>query len=239
MAKIFYSILCVLFLLSCNNNRVPEAGIESKLDSAIADIPVQVDTTFADTSKVVADTIQYAPVKGISEKHVQKNEEIEQIEVIPVNLRLQEIYTSYIGVREKTGSNDGPEVEMFLRSVGLGKGYAWCAAFVKYCMLEAGIKSAEKMNGMALSCENTKNMLFKPSLRMDRRKDLRPGDVLTLYYASLKRIGHTGFFDRDVNGTLYESVEGNTNNQNSREGDGVYRRKRSFNATYSISRWEN
>lgn len=235
MAKICNCIFCILFILGCNNNRVPEAGVESKLDSAIADIPIQVDTTFADTSKIVADTIQYAPGKGISEKHVQKNEAIEQIEVIPVNLRLQEIYTSYIGVREKTGSNDGKEVEMFLRSVGLGKGYAWCAAFVKYCMLEAGIKSAEKMNGMALSCENKKNMVFQKGIHL---KEAMPGDVFTLYYARLGRIGHTGFFDKDINGTLYESVEGNTNNQNSREGDGVYRRKRSYNSTFSISRWQ-
>lgn len=234
MAKNFYCILSILFILGCNNNRVPEAGIESKLDSAIADIPIQVDTTFADTSKVVADTIQYAPVKDISEIPVQKNEEIEQIEVIPVNLRLQEIYTSYIGVREKTGSNDGKEVEMFLRSVGLGKGYAWCAAFVKYCMLEAGIKAAERMNGMALSTENKKDFVYH------NRKFVKvpqAGDVFTLYYARLGRIGHTGFFDKEINSSIFESVEGNTNNQNSREGDGVYRRKRSYNATYSISRW--
>lgn len=235
MAKIFYSILCVLFLLSCNNNRVPEAGIESKLDSAIADIPVQVDTTFADTSKVVADTIQYAPVKNISVEPDQKNEEIEQVELIPVNLRLQEIYTSFIGVREKTGKNDGKEVEKFLRSVGLGPGYAWCAAFVKYCMLEAGIKAAEKINGMALSCENKKNMVFQKGKHL---KDAKAGDVFTLYYAKLGRIGHTGFYNKPVNSSIFETVEGNTNMAGSREGDGVYRKKRSYNATWSISRWE-
>lgn len=227
MAKIYYCIFCILFLFSCDNNRVSKVGVESKLDSAKADIPVQVDTTYADTAKVVQEM-------DTSTKPAEQLEEIRHVDEIPSNSKLQEIYTSFIGIREKTGNNDGPEVEMFLRSVGLGKGYAWCAAFVKYCMLEAGIKSAEKMNGMALSCENKKNMVFQKGIHL---KEAMPGDVFTLYYARLGRIGHTGFFDKEINSSIFESVEGNTNNQNSREGDGVYRRKRSYNATYSISRW--
>ena len=43
---------------------------------------------------------------------------------------IAETYTSQIGVREATGRNDGKQVELYLKSVGLGKGYAWCAAFV-------------------------------------------------------------------------------------------------------------
>lgn len=227
MAKIYYLILCVLFLLSCNNNRISKVGVESKLDSAISDIPVQVDTTYSDTAKYVQEV-------DTSIKYVENLEEIKRVDEIPSNLKLQAIYTSFIGVREKTGNNDGPEVEMFLRSVGLGKGYAWCAAFVKYCMLEAGIKAAERMNGMALSTENKKNFVYHNRKFV---KDPQAGDVFTLYYSRLGRIGHTGFFDREINSSVFESVEGNTNNQNSREGDGVYRRKRSYNSTYSISRW--
>lgn len=141
---------------------------------------------------------------------------------------LQDIYTAFIGVREATGHNDGKEVEMFLAAVGLGKGYAWCAAFVKYCMLEAGIKAAERMNGMALSCENKGNIITE---------GYQAGDVFTLWYVRLGRIGHTGFWDKKINDRIYETVEGNTNAVGSREGDGVYRKKRSYNATYSISRW--
>ena len=228
MAKIYYRILCVLFLLSCDNNRISQVSVESKLDSADADIPVQVDTTYADTAK-------YVQGKDTSTKHVQKIEAITHVDEIPSNLKLQSIYTSFIGVREKTGTNDGPEVEMFLHSVGLGKGYAWCAAFVKYCMLEAGIKAAERMNGMAMSTENKKNFVFKNGKFI---KEPQPGDVGTLYYARLNRIGHTFFWDKKVNQSIFESVEGNTNMAGSREGDGVYRKKRSYNATFSISRGE-
>jgi hypothetical protein len=47
-------------------------------------------------------------------------------------------YLSQVGVRERTGRNDGVEVEAYLRSVGLGKGYPWCAAFTNWCLLQAG-----------------------------------------------------------------------------------------------------
>ncbi|HYE76180.1 MAG TPA: CHAP domain-containing protein, partial [Blastocatellia bacterium] len=47
---------------------------------------------------------------------------------------------SQLGVREKPlGSNRGPEVDVYIESVGLaptGK-YAWCAAFVYWCYKRA------------------------------------------------------------------------------------------------------
>lgn len=42
-----------------------------------------------------------------------------------------------IGVHEQGGNNRGPEVDQFLASIGLGPGYAWCAAFVYYCFRQA------------------------------------------------------------------------------------------------------
>jgi uncharacterized protein (TIGR02594 family) len=46
---------------------------------------------------------------------------------------------SQIGVKEKTNSNDGVEVEKYLKTTGLGKGNAWCGAFVNWCLEESGI----------------------------------------------------------------------------------------------------
>lgn len=147
--------------------------------------------------------------------------------------RLVYAYTSQIGVREATGKNDGKDVEKYLKTVGLGRGYAWCAAFVKWCLIQADISNS--VNGMALSAHNKNNLVF---YKKKFYKSPRAGDVFTLYYATLKRIGHTGFYNMQINSSIYETVEGNTNEAGSREGDGVYRKKRSFNATYSISRWE-
>ncbi|WP_318546299.1 hypothetical protein [Flavobacterium columnare] len=53
-----------------------------------------------------------------------------------------EVATRQIGVQEiPKGSNAGPEVEIYLKSVGLGKGYSWCMAFVYYCVLESSKKT--------------------------------------------------------------------------------------------------
>jgi hypothetical protein len=152
----------------------------------------------------------------------------------PKTDKLQQSYTLQIGIREATGHNDGKSVEMYLQTVGLTKGYPWCAAFVKWNLLQAGITDASRINGMALSCHNANNIVwFKNSFS----KAVQPGDVFTLYYPKLRRIGHTGFYDKRINASVYRSVEGNTNEAGSREGDGVYYKYRSFRATYSITRW--
>ncbi|MEN9447125.1 MAG: hypothetical protein RJA25_415 [Bacteroidota bacterium] len=147
---------------------------------------------------------------------------------------ITDTYLSQVGVREATGKNDGKEVEQYLKSVGLGKGYAWCAAFVKWSLEQCGIKT--DINAMALSAHRKERLVF---FKGQKIKEPQPGDVFTLYYPSLKRIGHTGFFHQQVNSAVFKTVEGNTNQAGSREGDGVYIKYRSYNATYSINRWIN
>ena len=181
---------------------------------------------------------------GLSEPGVIVEEEVAEAEVSSVVLEaspviekqfplLEIVYLSQLGVREKTGKNDGPEVEMYLKATGLGKGNPWCAAFVRWCFDESGTKTT--ITAWSPTAENKKNLVFK---NRDFYKEPQSGDVFTLYYNSLKRVGHTGFFHRKVNSSIYESVEGNTNAEGSREGDGVYMKKRSYNATHSISRWQ-
>ena len=147
-----------------------------------------------------------------------------------LSAKVQSVYTSQLGVRELTGHNDGLMVETYLHTVGLGKGYPWCAAFVKWTYLQAGIKT--NINGMALSVDKPDKRVFYKGKFIT---DPMPGDAFTLYYASLGRIGHTGFYDGRQNDTIYRTVEGNTNSAGSREGDGVYRKYRSFKSTYSIN----
>ncbi len=145
---------------------------------------------------------------------------------------LQSIYTSQLGVRELTGNNDGTMVETYLQSVGLGKGNPWCAAFVKWSFLQAGY--SPPITGWSPTAFNANNVVY------DGRNFLKqpqPGDVGVLWFPRLRRIAHTYFFDYAINKSVYSSVEGNTNEAGSRDGDGVYRKKRSYRATYRISRW--
>lgn len=149
------------------------------------------------------------------------------VQASPPNIK--QSYDSQIGVREKTGNNDGPAVKMYLATCNLSEGYAWCAAFVKWNLLNSGFTQAKQINAMAMSCDKEE--------RHVQPTEARTGDVFTLYYVKLKRIGHTGFFDKQINKSIYRSVEGNTNEAGSREGDGVYVKYRSYRATYSFNRW--
>lgn len=218
MAKVRYIVWCLLLLCVSCHPGVPAPGVS------------------ADTVKVEADSnlinyVQEVPVLAQLERAQESRKNIPQKpgKNIP---SITDVYLSQLGVHEKTGHNDGKDVEKYLRSVGLGKGYAWCAAFVRWCFDSAGIKTT--INGAAASAHNPKNLVcYKHS----QLKTPEPGDVFTLWYNALGRIGHTGFYHKRVNATVYESVEGNTNEAGSREGDGVYKKYRSFNATHSINRW--
>jgi hypothetical protein len=151
----------------------------------------------------------------------------------PKKPTLEEIYLSYVGVREATGKNDGPEVAKFLRAVGLDEGFAWCSAFAASCLDEAGIPHS--INAWSPTAENRNNFVYTNNNFV---KEPRSGDIFTIWYNSLKRIGHAGFYHRNQNEKIIVTVEGNTNDAGSREGDGVYKKYRSLNTIHSISRWE-
>lgn len=138
----------------------------------------------------------------------------------------------FLHVREATGKNDGKEVEMFLASVGLSKGYSWCAAFVHFILKQCGI--ANTINAWSPTAHNARNLIYSEG---KHHKEPLPGDVFTIWSVSLKRIGHTGFVHSRACERFYISIEGNTNDGGSFNGDGVYKRRRSFKQTYSISRW--
>jgi hypothetical protein len=131
-----------------------------------------------------------------------------------------EIAITQIGVEEiPRNSNSGPEVEIYLKSVGLGKGYSWCMAFVYWCTQKAALQLAVnnplKRTAGVLDQYNSRPFLvaFVP----------QPGDVFIMDLG--KGLGHTGIVEKIVGNTLY-TVEGNTNSVGGREGYKVCRKKR-------------
>lgn len=136
-----------------------------------------------------------------------------------LGIRALEVARTQLNVREKTGNNDGEAVESYLRSVNLGKGYAWCAAFVYWCYKQA----AEQLD--------MENPLAKTAGVMDHwrkaenKRVLIPqkGDIFIMDFGGGK--GHTGFVLEVVGNKIF-TLEGNTNDGGSREGDGVYKRSR-------------
>ena len=130
-----------------------------------------------------------------------------------------------IGVREDpVGSNRGPKVEEYLGSVGLGGGYFWCMAFVYWCFKQACAnppvanpfpKTAGCIDAWNLTAQyrvTKAKAVADPSL-------IVPGSVFILDYGGGN--GHTGFVMESVGGAL-RTVEGNTNNDGSNNGIGVF-----------------
>lgn len=144
------------------------------------------------------------------------------------------IYDSQLHVREKTGKNDGVEVERYLRYTKLGKGYAWCAAFVCWSFGQACI--INPMNAWSPALLPNNKLIYQKGSKVYNSTP-QTADVFGIYYSNLKRIGHVGFVDEWEEGSYVLTVEGNTNSAGSREGDGVYRKRRLKSQIYKVANW--
>jgi hypothetical protein len=146
------------------------------------------------------------------------------------------IYTREIGVRELTGHNDGSRVEEYLAAVDRYKGDAWCAAFVAWTFQQAGVKAVRSGWSPAWFEDKTHTIYTHGGASTGTPQR---ADVFGLYFANLGRIAHVGFIDEWDNSGVCITVEGNTNEAGSREGDGVYRKRRLKTQIYKVSRWVN
>lgn len=147
---------------------------------------------------------------------------------------VSEVYLSQVGVVEKPrGSNWGPDVAHYLKSVNTNSPAPWCAAFVHFCLDSAEIKNT--VTAYSPTAQNKKNLVYYKARLI---KPVESGDVFTIFFPTMGRIAHTGFVHRQINGSTVETVEGNSNDGGSRDGYGVFRRKRPIHTLYSISRWK-
>lgn len=129
-----------------------------------------------------------------------------------------------LGVRELTGNNDGLRVEAYLASAGLAKGNPWCAAYLSWVFRKAGF--SQPRTGWSPS-------LF-PASRLTKRA--LPGDIIGIYFPDMKRVAHVGLLER-IDGDWCVSIEGNTSGVGSREGSGVFRKRRHIRTIYQFADW--
>lgn len=139
--------------------------------------------------------------------------------------RILAIARKELGVRELTGNNDGVQVERYLAYVGLKKGNPYCAAYVSYVFGQAGYIAPRTGWSPAL---------FPASRQL---ASAAQGSVFGIYFPSLKRVAHCGFVER-LQGDFIQTIEGNTNVEGSREGDGVYRRLRHKRTISKYANWQ-
>jgi len=147
---------------------------------------------------------------------------------------LQVTYFSQVGIREKTGHNDGKEVEAYLASAGLERGNAWCASFVNWIFIQNGANLPIVSKGWVPSYFPKKKTIYVRG--QYKKMEPKYGDLIGIWFEDKGRLAHIGFYDHEDE-SYYYSVEGNTNTAGSREGDGVYVKKRIKRQVHSISNW--
>lgn len=137
------------------------------------------------------------------------------------------------GVREAGTTNSGPEVDGYLASVGLPPGNPWCAAFVHWCvdrgLHQLGLSNPLPRTGYCPDLEH-----WAASHHVLAGSPSR-GDVF-LHFETVDgvyRAAHTGLV-RAVNGSVFDTVEGNTNEDGSRQGIGVFTRERTTGPSYKF-----
>lgn len=146
------------------------------------------------------------------------------------------IAETQIGVREVGGANRGPQVEAYLKSIGLGGGNAWCAAFVYWCIHQAAGKLGRDNPYVKTGWCPTIAQWGRDGDCLEETP--AAGDIFLRYGKSggMFRACHTGFVSR-VDGRIFETIEGNTNLAGSREGIGVFLRTREVGSAYKFVRW--
>lgn len=125
------------------------------------------------------------------------------------------------------GSNAGTEVAKYLKSVGLPSGLPWCAAFVYYIFSELSKKLSvpnplAKTGGVMQQWESASNDI---KITADRartnHKLIRPGQVFIMRRPG-RGLGHMGIvINVNLSKGTFTSIEGNTNDKLSGEGDRV------------------
>lgn len=126
------------------------------------------------------------------------------------------IAQSQNGVKEvPRGSNAGPEVEIYLKSVGLGKGYPWCMALVFWAVSQAA-KNMKVANPLIKTGGVMRQWNEIPT-KFKVKSDPQPGDIFIMDFG--KGAGHTGFIVEVLPNGKVKTFEGNTNDDGSREGN--------------------
>lgn len=137
-----------------------------------------------------------------------------------------------VGAHEQGGSNLGARVEVYQAATTLPiAAWPWCAAFVAWCLAQ-WIHDPKVIDTLQLADPAT--WRFRSARAFDLESwgrahgaslisseaPCKPGDLVTYSFS------HCGIVVRDNGDGTFEAVEGNTGADGSRDGDGVYLKRR-------------
>ena len=141
----------------------------------------------------------------------------------------------FAGIRE-TGHNAGYWPTVFLKAVGLPPGHPWCMAFVQYVYWFVSVEvfgSSDLLPHNSAGTQSVYAWADKRGCTVLNPDYVLAGDCV-IWRDGRSGKGHAGIVlgkTVDDGAYTFQTVEGNTNEAGSREGDGVYRR------SWSANRW--
>lgn len=131
-------------------------------------------------------------------------------------------------------NNSGPWVRSYMDG-NEGEEWYWCAGFVQTILDQASSffnKNFKTLMPLTYSCDTIavtgqqKGLLIKNATIRNNPSLVKPGDIF-LVQKSTNDWTHTGLITA-VHEDVFETIEGNTNNDGSSNGNGVYARTRNF-----------
>lgn len=128
------------------------------------------------------------------------------------------------------GSNRGPEVDQYLASVDINFPAAWCVAFIYFCYNRAanelGIANPMVKTGGVLNLWNRAGQANTRRISTEEARNnpslVKPGMIFIIDTGPAGGAGHAGIV-QSVTGGKLTTIEGNTNDNGSRDGIGVFR----------------
>lgn len=142
----------------------------------------------------------------------------------PAQEKILNIARSQLHVRETGKNNYGKEIKEYLAYTKVAEGNPYCAAFISWVFFKAGYPAPRTA--------------WSPSLfPLHRRiKNPQAADLLGIYSFTKQRIVHCGIVEKLENDWIV-SLEANTNNDGSSDGNGNYRKWRHKRTVWCYSRW--
>lgn len=138
-------------------------------------------------------------------------------------MKLLDIANAEVGTREDEKKTNKGDVVKYQNAVGLpvGGGYSWCQAFVYWCGLMAyGVQNFIPKTAGVLNCWSKvpkEQKLLKISITPQNFSQLiKPG--YQFFYDHGKGLGHTGIVCEVYEDGSFGTIEGNSNDDGSREG---------------------
>lgn len=156
------------------------------------------------------------------------------------------VASEYIGTREES-RNRGPHLEEFWKATSYQDGAKnrepWCSAFATFCVREADRRSPELNLRVPPTFpavaqwlpwakrSDTGCLVFTPRDVSAGKYRPEAGDIVVF----LPRLSHVGIVE-SFDGETVHTIEGNTNEAGSRDGDGVFLKRRDISFCGSFIR---